>query len=120
MKKKVLLIDDHDDFRAILKDYLNQQDLDLVIFEANSAAMGSIKASCVKPDIILMDISLPNPSGLETVRQIIKDLPRCAIIILTLFDVAVFKKLTKRIKVKAFIGKNEVYEKLLPLIKKCL
>jgi len=120
MKKKVLLIDDHDDFRAILKDYLTKQNLDLVIFEANSGAMGVIKASCVKPDIILIDISLPNENGLGAVRQMMKDLPDCSIIILTLFDVAAFKKMAKMIKVRAFIKKNEVYEKLLPVIKKCL
>lgn len=120
MKKRVLLIDDHDDFRAILRDYLNKQNLDLVIFEANSGEMGVIKASCVKPDIVLMDISFPNENGLEAARQIKKDRPRCDIIILTLFDVEAFKKVAEKIKVRSFIGKNEVYKKLLPVIKKCL
>jgi DNA-binding NarL/FixJ family response regulator len=119
MKKKILLVDDHDDFRTTVKDYLHRNHLALEIFEANSGETGVLKASCVKPDIVLMDISLPNENGLEAARQIKEDQPDCDIIILTLFDVAAFKKDAEKIKVRGFIGKNEVFEKLLPLIKEC-
>ena len=120
MKKKVLLVDDHDDFRVTVKDYLIGHKLGLEIFEANSGEMGVLKASCVKPDIVIMDISLPNENVFEAARQIKEDQPGCDIIILTLFDVALFKKAAEKIKVRAFIGKNEVYNKLLPVIKECL
>ena len=120
MKKKVLLVDDHDDFRTAVKSYLNGHDLGLEIFEANSGEAGVIRASCVKPDIVIMDISLPNEHGLAAAGQIIEDHPHCKVIILTLFDVDIFKKAAEKIKVKAFIGKNDVYEKLLPVIKACL
>lgn len=120
MKKKILLVDDHDDFRTSVKDYLKQHNLDLEIFEANSGEMGVLKASCVRPNIVIMDISLPNENGFEAALQIMEDQPKCEIIILTLFDVKVFKKAAQKIKVRAFIGKNEVYEKLLPAIKECL
>jgi len=120
MKKKVLLVDDHEDFRATVKDYLNQHHLAVEIFEANSGEMAVIKASCVKPDIVLMDISLPNENGLDAAKKIKKDQPDCHIIMLTLFDVTIFKKMAEKIKVKAFIGKNEVFERLLPVIKECL
>ena len=120
MKKRLLLVDDYDDFRAIVKDYLGRHNLDLEIFEANSGEMAVIEASCMKPDIILMDISLPNQNGLEAAGQIKETQPDCDIIILTLFDVAVFKQDAQKIKVRSFISKNEVYEKLLPVIKECL
>jgi two-component system nitrate/nitrite response regulator NarL len=120
MKKKILIVEDHDDFRATVKDYLNQHNLSLEIFEANSGEMGVLKASCVKPDIVLMDINLPNENGFEAARQIKEDQPGCDIIILTLFDVAIFKKSAEKIKARAFIGKDQVYEKLLPVIKECM
>jgi len=120
MKKKILLVDDHDDFRTTVKDYLIGHNLGLEIFEANSGEMGVLKASCVKPDIVIMDINLPNENGFVAARQIVEDHPDCVIIILTLFDVKAFKKIADKVKVKAFIGKNEVYNKLLPVIKECL
>jgi DNA-binding NarL/FixJ family response regulator len=120
MKKKILLVEDHDDFRATVKDYLIGQKLDLEIFEAKTGEMGVITASCVKPDIVLMDINLPSKNGIEASRQIMEDQPDCDIIILTLFDVPTFRKTAEKIKIKAYIGKDEVYQKLLPVIKECL
>ena len=49
-----------------------------------------------------------------------EDVAACDIIVLTIFDVAVFKKKAQEIKVVEFIGKNEVYERLMPAVKKCL
>ena len=120
MRKRILIVEDHDDFRAIVRGYLNQHKLDLEIFEASTGEMGVIKASCVKPDIVLMDINLPRANGLEVAKQIREDHPRCDIIFLTMFEVEIFKKAAEKIKARAFIGKNEVYERLLPIIKKCL
>ena len=120
MRKRILIVEDHDDFRVMVKEYLNRHKLDLEIFEASTGEMGVTKASCVKPDIVLMDINLPRANGLEIAKQIREDHPRCDIIFLTMFEVEIFKKAAEKIKAKAFIGKNEVYERLLPVIKKCL
>ena len=120
MKKRILIVEDHDDFRVMVKEYLNRHKLDLEIFEASTGEMGVTKASCVKPDIVLMDINLPRANGLEVAKHIKDDHPDCDIVFLTMFDVALFKKAAEKIKARAFIGKNEVYEQLLPVIKECL
>ena len=120
MKKRILIVEDHVDFRTMIKDYLNRSKLGLEIYEASSGEMGVAKASCVKPDIVLMDINLPNANGLVTAKTIKEDHPKCAIIFLTIFGVEVFKKAAEKIRAKAFICKNDVYEQLLPEIKKCL
>ena len=120
MKKKILIIDDHADFRAMVKDYLNRDGLNLEIFEASTAEMGVMKASCVKPDIVLMDINLPNINGLAATKHIKEDVPGCDVIILTMFEVGAFKEAAKKVKAAAFIGKSEIYDQLLPAVKKCL
>ena len=120
MKKRVLIIDDHADFRAIVKDYLNRDGLDLEIFEASTAEMGVVKASCVKPDIVLMDINLPNANGLAATKLIKEDVSNCDVIILTMFEIEAFKQAAQKIKVAAFIGKSDIYDLLLPAVKKCL
>ncbi len=120
MKKKILIVDDHADFRTAVIKHLKSQVNDMDVFEASTGEMGVTKASCVKPDIVLMDINLPNITGFEAARRIKEDHPTCEIIILTVFDVPVFKHAANKIKAKEFIGKSEIYDRLLPAITRCL
>ena len=118
--KRLLIVDDNDDFRAMLKAFLEKNDLGVEIFEASSGEMGVAKAACVKPNVVLMDINLPNSTGLAAAAEIKTDNPDCQVIVLTMFNVVQFKEAAKRIKVTDFIGKSEFDERLVPSIKKCL
>ena len=118
--RKVLIVDDHDDFRAMLKEFLKRNNLGIEIFEASTAEMGVTKAACVRPDIVLMDINLPHSSGLEASKHIKGDHPNCDVIILTMFEVKVFKEAARKVQATDFIGKSEIDERLVPAIKKCL
>jgi len=120
MSAKILIVDDNHEFRKMLRSYLESQKLGVEIFEADNGEMGVAKASFVRADIILMDISLPRVNGLAAAHQIKSDNPGCDIIILTMFDVEEFKKAAKKIEATAFIGKNEIYDELIPVIKRCL
>lgn len=118
--KKLLIVDDHDDFRHMLKEFLKKNHLGLEIFEASTAEMGVTKAACVKPDIVLLDINLPQSNGFDAARNIKEDLPGCDIIILSMFEVKVFREKARQIKAADFIGKSEIDERLVPAIKHCL
>ncbi len=118
--KKILIVDDSDDFRAMIKEYLTKCKLGLEIFEASTGEMGVAKAACVRPDIVLMDINLPHSSGFEAARHIKGDHPDCDVIILTMFEVKVFKEVAQEVRAVDFIGKSEIDERLIPAIKKCL
>lgn len=120
MKKRILIVEDHEDFRATVRDYLKHHKLGLDIYEASTGEMGVIKASCVKPNIVLMDINLPQANGIDIARQIKEDHPACNLIFLTIFDVTAFKKAAEKLKAVAFITKDHVFDQLLPVIKKCL
>lgn len=120
MSSRILMVDDHDDFRSMLKDYLNSQNLGVEFYEASSGEMALTKAACIKPDIVLMDISLPHSNGIVAAKHIKEYHPDCDIIILTMFDVKAFKKVAQKIHARYFIGKNELYDRLVPSIKQCL
>jgi DNA-binding NarL/FixJ family response regulator len=120
MKQRLLIVDDNVEFRKMLRSYLEKQDLDLEMFEASSAEMGVAKSSFTHPDIVLMDINLPQANGLSAVEHIKMDNPNCCVIVVTMFDTKEFKELSKRLDVTAFVGKTEIYDSLVPLIKKCL
>lgn len=120
MKQRVLIVDDNDDFRKTVKDFLNAQDLNIEVFEAITGEMGVAKSSFVKPDVVLMDISLPKINGLAAAKFVKQDNPQCDIIVLTMFDTKEFKRMSHGIEASAFIGKNDLYEQLVPTLKKCL
>jgi DNA-binding NarL/FixJ family response regulator len=119
MSIRLLIVDDNCEFRTILKSYLVSQNLNLEIFEATSAEMAVTKASFVNPHIVLMDINLPKLNGLAAAKEILKEHPGCHLIILTMFEIEAFKKAARDVNVADFIAKSEIYERLVPAIKKC-
>jgi putative two-component system response regulator len=75
MPKKVLIVDDHEHLRRILASILRSCDYE--ILQAATAAQAIESALFNKPDLILMDIQLPDFSGLEAAR-LIRENPACA------------------------------------------
>jgi len=117
MNKRLLIVEDHADFRKIVKAYLESQKLNLEIRDVESAEEAIEEAGRFKPDIILMDIRLPNMNGIEAATEIKKALPNCEIIVLTVFETAGFRAIFKSKDIAAYIGKSELYEKLVPRLK---
>lgn len=120
MSTKILIIEDHDDFRSMVKSYLEKQDIPIEVFEAETGEAGVVKALRAKPEIILMDIRLPNMNGIDAAGRIKKYLPDCKIIVLTMFETEGFRSVFKSQDIVAYIGKSELYEKLVPLLKEIL
>jgi len=83
---RVLLVDDHQLFREGLTNILNNQPDFRVIAEASDGLEAQIKARRLKPDLILMDVSMPGCDGLEATLQIKAELPDTTIVMLTVRD----------------------------------
>jgi two-component system cell cycle response regulator DivK len=77
MSKRILVVEDQEDLRAILRDLLSTSGY--TVIEAVDGADGVAKAASERPDLVLMDIQLPVLDGYDTTRQI-KALPSCATI----------------------------------------
>lgn len=82
MQKKVMLVDDHSLFMEGLKYLLETYGID-VIGTAKNGNVAVTKASVLKPDIILMDIRMPECNGLDALRRIKAELPETKIVMLT-------------------------------------
>lgn len=104
----------------MVRSYLERQCPELEIQEAPTGLLGVEKALQEKPKIILMDIRLPHINGIEASSQIKKIFPECKIIILTMFDSPREREIFKNDNIDDFLGKSEVYEKLIPTIQKYL
>ena len=68
MSKRVLIVEDQEDNRAILRDLLSKSGYDLI--EATNGEEGVALAQSQRPDLILMDVQLPIIDGYEATRRI--------------------------------------------------
>ncbi|MDY4761420.1 response regulator transcription factor [Streptococcus thoraltensis] len=79
----ILLVDDHEMVRMGLKSFLNlQQDIS-VIGEAGNGQEGIKKALDLRPDVIVMDLVMPEMDGVEATLQILKEWSEAKILVLT-------------------------------------
>ena len=86
MSIHILLADDHAILRAGLKMMLNAQPDMEVIGEAHDGRQALHEALRLHPDVILMDITMPDMNGIEATRQVKKQLPDVKVLILTMHE----------------------------------
>ncbi|MCC6140306.1 MAG: response regulator transcription factor [Nitrospira sp.] len=80
---RLLLVDDHEVVRVGLRTVLTQHDHVAVIGESATAAGAVLDAARLKPDVILLDVRLPDGSGVDACREILAAHPQTRVIFLT-------------------------------------
>lgn len=86
MTIRLLLVDDHAVVRSGLKMLLeNERDVE-IIGEASSASEAIEAAMRLQPNVVLMDIGLPDLSGIDATREIKKRIPDVAVVALTIHE----------------------------------
>src|SRR5688572_22058162 len=121
MPTRILLADDHKMFRAGLRSLLEEQPGFEVIAEADDGRTAVRLAAELLPDVVVMDISMPDLNGIEATRQI-KDgngerrSPK--VIALSAHTDERFAKEMLRAGASGYILKQSVYEELLTALKR--
>jgi DNA-binding NarL/FixJ family response regulator len=84
---RVLVVDDHPLFRAGIRERLESGDGSLVVVgEAGTGAQAHELVRALQPDVVLMDISMPDMNGIEATRLVHADFPQVAVVILSVYD----------------------------------
>jgi NarL family two-component system response regulator LiaR len=85
-KITILMADDHPLFRKAVRDVLEKQNDFEVVVEANDGEEAVKLAAELKPDVIIMDISMPRLNGLEATRQLKAKCPSIIVLVLTIHN----------------------------------
>lgn len=104
--QSVLVVDDHVLFRdGLVSLFQSTQDF-RVVDQAGTVSEGVEKAFLHRPDIILMDFSLPDGTGLDATQVILDEIPECKIIFLTVFETDENLMKAIRLGAKGYMLKN--------------
>jgi len=115
---KILLCDDNDNFRQLLVQYVHSMPGVEIAGEAVDGVDVINKTETLQPDLVLMDLSMPNQSGLDATKTIKERWPEISVIILTLYEDSVYKELADEFSADGFIAKSSIKTQLPQVISK--
>lgn len=114
---RVLIVDDSQPWRCAVC-LLLKQNLDLaLICECSDGLEAVRKSEDLQPDLVLLDIGLPNLNGLEAARQVRRVSPGSRILFLTSYDDPEYLQEALRIGALGFIVKSNAASDLLPAVR---
>ncbi len=118
MSIKILLVDDHPFTRAGVRAIVETDKSIDVVGEAVDGLDAISKVKAKQPEIVVMDITMPNLSGIDAVKEILKDSPYVKIIALSIHSGVQFVKEMLNAGAVGYLLKDEAPEELLQAIKK--
>jgi len=117
MPIRILIADDHGVIRAGLRALLEDVPDITVVGEASDGVEALAKAVELKPDILLMDLSMPNMGGIEATRQLSQREPKVRVLILTVHEDESLLKEVIRVGAAGYIIKRAAQEDLIHAIR---
>jgi DNA-binding NarL/FixJ family response regulator len=114
--KSILVVEEHDEMRAALRDWLLLSLPPSQLREARSLDEALLQAEESVPDLVLMNLELPGPNGIEATRALRKRHPKCPVVIMSVNDSEALRTAALDAGALAFVSKRELPHALLPLI----
>ena len=118
--RKILIVDDHPVFREGLTALVQREAGLSICGEASNAAQALTALEQLKPDLVLVDVSLPGRSGIELIKDIRELSPQTAVLALSMHEENLYAERVLRAGGRGYLMKQEAPEKLLQAIRQVL
>jgi two-component system invasion response regulator UvrY len=115
-KTTIVLVDDHAVVRAGVRRLLEQEPLFEVIGEAESGEKAYQILAELKPDVMVMDLSMPGMGGLEAIRRILMRYEKAKILVLSMHEDLSFANQALKLGAKGYLTKNTLADDLVKSI----
>ncbi len=120
IRHSVFIVDDHPLVRQGLKMLMDIQSDLRVVGEAADAQQALDGIARLKPDLAIVDIGLKGTDGLELTKSLRKRHPRLAVLVLSIYDEAIYAERALKAGARGYIMKKEANEELLNAVRKVL
>jgi DNA-binding NarL/FixJ family response regulator len=119
-RARIYVVDDHPLVREGLAARIDGQ-LDLeVCGQSGDARQSFIGISQQQPDLALIDLSLDDASGLDLIRRVHAHFPDIKLIVISMYDAAIYGPQAKRIGASGYINKREISEQVIEVVNRVL
>ena len=119
-KRRVFIVDDHPLVREGLTNLINSQSDLMVCGEAKDSSEAVDAITKEPPDVAIIDISLTNESGLELIKNLAKQFPQVAVVVLSMHDETLYAERALRAGARGYVMKHETSKSVLASIRRVI
>lgn len=116
--KRLLVVDDHPVFRHGISQFLSQVSDMTICGEAANAQLALDAMRRLKPDIVLLDVSMPGMNGIELIKHMLAERPALIILMLSMHDESLYALRALRAGAKGYVMKQQAMENILDALQK--
>jgi DNA-binding NarL/FixJ family response regulator len=113
---RILIVDDHAVVRRGVRSLLESQPGWEIVAEATTGREAVEQSRRLRPDIVVMDLSLPELNGLDATRQILKDAPDTEVLVLTMHHSEELARDVLQAGARGFVLKSDADENLIAAV----
>ena len=113
---RILLVDDDKAFRATVRDLLTRRAGAVHVEEAADADAALRMIASRRPDVVLMDLTMPRVSGIEATRRLKARWPDLPVVVLTVHDEPIYERTARAAGADAFVVKKTAGTGLWPVV----
>jgi DNA-binding NarL/FixJ family response regulator len=116
MPATILIVEDHDNVRKALRDWLELEFPQYRVIEAANGEEAIALTRIESPCLVVTDIRLPGMNGIETTRQIKAALPLAQIVMLTILEADTYRADATAAGASAYVQKQRMHVELVPML----
>jgi len=118
--KRMVIVDDHPLFRKGLQELIRSEETIAVWGEAGNASEAMDVIRKFRPDLVIVDLSLPGANGIELIKNIRAEYPRLPILVLSMHDESLYALRALRAGANGYVMKHEAMANVVQAIREVL